>query len=554
MKRRLMLGSAALLAVSLLSPGEAEAQASNVSATKHNLSASGPGPVKVAGTQAVCKFCHTPHAANPIAPLWNRHDPGTYYETYESSTLVATVGQPTGSSRLCLSCHDGTIALTQTYNPRNAIPGTVYLTSQDRGYIGTDLSDDHPISFRYSATVATRKGELRSPSMLPDTLPLDDEGQLQCTTCHNVHDDSYGKFLRMDNQGSAMCISCHELNGWPASSHATSGASLSRSTRETWDNVPYTTVRANACENCHRPHGAGGRQRLLRREAEEDNCFACHDGTVAAKNIAAELSKPSVHPVTRTTGVHDPAEDPSTMPQHVECADCHDPHQATDSPAAQAPLLKPSMKGASGITRTMQSAAPATYEYEVCYKCHSQRNAASTPVVDRVVRDNNIAEEFSPANASYHPVEVQGKNLSVPSLLQPYRTTTIIYCTDCHGSDSGANGAKGPHGSTFRPLLKRANVTIDNTTESPAAYSLCYGCHNRASILANDSFRKHRKHIVNERTPCSVCHDPHGVRLNQFLINFDRDVVLPSKKAGSGPTFDSSTPGRVSCTLLCHGK
>ena len=55
---------------------------SGVAETKHNLSASGPGPIKALGETEICKFCHTPHAANPIAPLWNRADPGTYYQTY----------------------------------------------------------------------------------------------------------------------------------------------------------------------------------------------------------------------------------------------------------------------------------------------------------------------------------------------------------------------------------------------------------------------------------------------------------------------------------------
>ena len=131
---------------------------SSVTNTKHNLSSQGPGSVKVVGTRDVCKFCHTPHASNPIAPMWNRHNPGTYYQTYKSSTLVARVGQPSGSSRLCLSCHDGTIALAQTYNSRNASTGSIFISSRDKGYLGTDLSDDHPISFVYNSALAIRPG------------------------------------------------------------------------------------------------------------------------------------------------------------------------------------------------------------------------------------------------------------------------------------------------------------------------------------------------------------------------------------------------------------
>lgn len=551
MRRSLTIVSLALSAWHLVAVGEAAAQATNVAATRHNLSTTGPGPVRVAGTAAVCKFCHTPHAANPVAPLWNRHDPGTYYETYESSTLVAQVGQPTGASRLCLSCHDGTIALTQTYNSRNAIPGTVYITPRDSGYIGTELTDDHPISFDYSEAVAAEQGELRAPSSLPSQLPLDQRGQLQCTTCHDAHDDRYGKFLRMDNIESRMCVTCHAVDGWPSASHATSPASLQGARRDTWDNLSATTVRGAGCESCHRPHSAGGRQRLLRHEAEEDNCFACHDGSVARTNVLAELSKPSSHPVMRTTGVHDPTENPLSMPEHAECADCHDAHQASDSPTARAPLIRPQMKGATGTQRVRTTASEATYEYEVCYKCHSVRNAARA-VVDRVIADNNIAEEFSPANASYHPVVAQSGNINVPGLVQPLNATSIIYCTDCHGSDSSSSGPKGPHGSIFRPLLKRNYTTLDLTSESPAAYDLCYGCHNRSSILSNQGFSEHRKHVVEQRTPCSACHDPHGVRTSPHLINFDRDIVRSLVGVG-GPTYTSTGLRQGNCTLRCHG-
>ena len=59
-------------------------------------------------------FCHTPHGANAAAPtpLWNRELSGATYIPYNSSSIEAVgIGQPGGSSKLCLSCHDGTIAI-----------------------------------------------------------------------------------------------------------------------------------------------------------------------------------------------------------------------------------------------------------------------------------------------------------------------------------------------------------------------------------------------------------------------------------------------------------
>ena len=106
--------------------------ASDVRGTRHNLSTSGPGTTRAAavgGTSEVCVFCHTPHGATAAdqggatlrAPLWNRRVPaGATYTPYTSSsmdsqTIVAGFNnQPGGSSKLCLSCHDGTLAITYT--------------------------------------------------------------------------------------------------------------------------------------------------------------------------------------------------------------------------------------------------------------------------------------------------------------------------------------------------------------------------------------------------------------------------------------------------------
>ena len=62
----------------------------------------------------ICKVCHTPHNAITTvtnAPLWNHQMTNATFQLYTSATMNATTGQPDGSSKLCLSCHDGTVAL-----------------------------------------------------------------------------------------------------------------------------------------------------------------------------------------------------------------------------------------------------------------------------------------------------------------------------------------------------------------------------------------------------------------------------------------------------------
>jgi hypothetical protein len=115
MKRILSaLAGAALLTSAGLWSVQALAVA-NVAITKHNLSVAGPGTIKAtAGTETqTCVFCHIPHLASNVGALWNRRNPAAApaYIQYTSSTTKGTMGQPNGASLLCLSCHDGTIAL-----------------------------------------------------------------------------------------------------------------------------------------------------------------------------------------------------------------------------------------------------------------------------------------------------------------------------------------------------------------------------------------------------------------------------------------------------------
>ena len=93
---------------------------SDVRNTKHNLSSLNSAVTRnVKGTNEdeICVFCHTPHGGEMSqGPLWNRHLSSATYDTYNSGSLDATaagvaLGQPNGISKLCLSCHDGTIAI-----------------------------------------------------------------------------------------------------------------------------------------------------------------------------------------------------------------------------------------------------------------------------------------------------------------------------------------------------------------------------------------------------------------------------------------------------------
>ncbi|MEW6601810.1 MAG: cytochrome c3 family protein, partial [Nitrospirota bacterium] len=469
----------------------AQGPMTGIQSTKHNLSVSGPGTIKSTTEDQICIFCHAPHRARRDIPyLWSRADSTVNYIPYQSSTMYAVVGQPTGASKLCLSCHDGTIALGALVSEYYEIPfaGGIRFLPEGPSKLGTDLSDDHPVSFVYDSNLAGQNRELVDPLSLPQEIKLDDNHELQCTSCHDPHNDANGKFLLMPNIYSNLCTACHRKDGWNSSSHSLSNSIWNGAGSDPWSHTSYTTVTENGCENCHKPHTAGGHQRLLNFAYEEDNCLVCHNGNVAAKNIEQELMKTYRHSVQNYAGIHDPAENYSLggVPKHVECSDCHNAHWANGNASSGAPQVSGANAGVSGISFSGAEVAPASYMYEICFKCHGDNNVISTFHIDRQIQQLNTRLEFDVTNPSYHPVEAAGVNPNVPSLLPPFTTSSVIYCTDCHNNDD-SGGARGPHGSMNRFLLEQNYSTQDLPQESTYNYALCYKCHDRNSILSDAS-------------------------------------------------------------------
>ena len=547
----------AILMVALLATGHGAWAA--IANTRHNLSVSGPGAIRASSEARICVFCHTPHSASAAAPLWNRRDPGSTYIPYSRTTASASPGQPTGSSILCLSCHDGTIALGEILSNPAGITMSGGVTTLPAGdtRLGTDLSDDHPVSFDYTSSIAG-SGEYVDPSALTGSVHLDANGQMQCTSCHDAHDDTWGKFLVKPARASGLCTTCHIKNGWTQSPHNLSSSTWNGLSPDPWPHTGWNTVADNGCQNCHRPHSAGSRQRLLNHAAEEDNCLTCHNGNVAGKDIQSVLNQVSAHPVRDTQEVHDPAEAGVVSNRHVECTDCHNPHAARAGNGVNGPLL-----GVRGVTVNGVDIDPALETHQVCFRCHGDSPGKPPAPTPRQIEQTNTRLEFTLSNPSFHPVTGPGRNPDVPSLISPLTPASTIGCTDCHNSNAaasaGGSGPEGPHGSIYEPILVRNYTTLDRTPESPSSYALCYGCHDRNSILGNQSFALHNKHVVREKAPCNVCHDPHGVSdtqgtavNNTHLINFDISVVSPNTSGQLSFTDDGRFAG--TCNLRCHGR
>ena len=362
-----------------------------VAGTKHNLSIYGPGSVVATSTTEICVFCHTPHFPQPSTPLWNKQDPGNTYTIYTTGTITSnTLGQPTGSSRLCLSCHDGTIAigsllnapgavLAQTLNMLGVEPGTGVLISTSAANVETDLSNDHPISFSYSSSYPANS-EIKDPGANDANIApavLDKGGNVQCTSCHDAHSRIYPKFLRTalapepSNYGAQLCSLCHVKQYW----NDTDVPVHREENTFTWTGIigtdpnpwepndfgianDYTDddLKMHGCLSCHLSHGGTTGKHLLKgRNAEDINkpmvaeewtCLNCHNGkmkdtkgtnTVDIKNINAVLNSAYTHdskgsynthiPKRFTIGTPQVREEPANLNDNRH-AECEDCHNA----------------------------------------------------------------------------------------------------------------------------------------------------------------------------------------------------------------------------------
>ncbi len=186
-----------------------------------------------------CIYCHVPPDEVESEPRpgqiagWNRIRPiSAQYELYSSASFNSDAQRPNDISLLCLSCHDGTMAVDRvvhtpkTWNSGDDMSLHMKLSATDdlnscgkchdgsvahdirQKAIGTDLKDDHPISIRYAGLDRDIPGfkTADSPQGFNNGIKLFD-GNIECATCHDIHNPDLRMLLRTD--GEKLCITCH---------------------------------------------------------------------------------------------------------------------------------------------------------------------------------------------------------------------------------------------------------------------------------------------------------------------------------------------------------
>lgn len=156
-----------------------------------------------------CNICHIPigeNISNNYQPVWNKNENIETYTLYKSSSLDANIGQPSGISKMCLGCHDGTTAIDDK-------GGSGKFSHISKG---NDLSNNHPVSFTYDEILAGYDNELQNPKVAPSGLggTIDEDllvnGRVECISCHNPHNSmNITGMLKINNTNSKLCLTCH---------------------------------------------------------------------------------------------------------------------------------------------------------------------------------------------------------------------------------------------------------------------------------------------------------------------------------------------------------
>lgn len=226
MKKVLLLTAAiALLAMPAMA---------GIKETRHNLGMTGDYTYRATGgVTQICVFCHTPHNSVMNILLWNRSMPSGTFQMYTSSGSFSSGNKKSALdtnsiSLFCLSCHDGSVALSAKLknNPEAAptgLPGRVSRRTNLGGTDGTDvdLRNDHPVNVRLGVAIEQHYGggDTAKWAAIADFpgngLRLFKIGNssdyVECASCHDPHSNAYGRrFLRKSNGSSSLCLTCHK--------------------------------------------------------------------------------------------------------------------------------------------------------------------------------------------------------------------------------------------------------------------------------------------------------------------------------------------------------
>jgi len=498
-----------------------------------------------------CATCHTAHAVPDSSDL----------------KTVIFLRQPNIDSSLCLACHpeharkndfqhplghadspvpqvildaggktsdDGHMVFCQTcHEPHGATNAWMLVLPPAKLCIAchTDKAPEtkppagapvHRIGYTYS-------GFKPPTTLLKERSTFGENGELDCLSCHRLHDASGAKpLLIRKNEDSSLCLECHKQESKVIGSRH----DLRLSSPETVNANGQTASVSGPCGSCHRIHG-WARDVPDTHRPHSSACMECHTtggpgsahrlyvdahavGTTLSEGMSTDL------PLDAATGdigcltCHDPhypigsgivdmqadadVPAPRSFLRHEGsqlCVLCHDkigksqraPHDPMDyTPEMRQELGLHSSVGPCRVCHTTHNAqGPHLWTQplkdgsddsipSLCGACHEDklgaRNSVHDPGTSEWARELNFASKGSCVDC--HPVHGKNEKYSIWAAIGD-QDSTVTLCENCHREGGPGKVMKTPHMGKMVPA---------DVGSLPVAYKLgsgrqilCTTCH-----------------------------------------------------------------------------
>jgi len=474
---------------------------------------------------------------------------GSELVEYQSEKVVAT-------PEMCISCHDGSV-------------------KDSRARMNNDYG---------------HKTNVPPPDKMkiPEIFPLDENGKVQCATCHTAHgvpsgpDSQETIFMRTSNKDSAMCRECHpDKRGGITAGHHPMGPTKQPIARKLIDRGAISGEKKNEiiCETCHIAHGSPYESLLIDGAGNSALCLDCHGDK---NNLTPDGKRKAIHVINVTPKK---AKIPASFIRKgakfgyngiITCQSCHKVHNnnvkkqllvvENDEKSTFCLICHSDKQSIADTEHNLMHSAPKEKNLEgktaaeagVCSACHLPHRTArnlsgekdfSTQLCMSCHEKGNVAakKDFT---GSAHPlnvnpfkneytrsgvtiIDVDKEKLTLP-LFNKFGVQDKngqMTCSTCHN----------PHESRTDSTERKANK---GSKEHQATYflrkpasNICGECHGQKFSIANskhDLFKAvpESKNILNQ-TPsesglCGSCHAVHGGNQNFMWVR-----EIPAKNGGT---------------------
>ncbi len=442
---------------------------------------------------AAVKAPSNPNSAKGCAICHYRWIDTFFIEGKGSDLTEYTSEKVEASPEMCLSCHDGSVRDSR---------------------VRINSSSGHKVNVKPPDGMK-----------IPNLFPLDEQGKIQCATCHTAHGVPSGPnedntiFMRTSNKDSAMCRLCHaDRDGGLKNGHHPIGPTqkeIPEDLTTAWASKRKTSI---ICETCHTAHGSRWENFLRVNNRDAGLCLACHPDK---DSLTANGKKNPTHIVNiqaRSAVIPEGfLAKGATLGKNKEiiCETCHKVHNSKIP--GRLLIAENNAESALCLTCHVDKKGLAATKHNLLQSAPAEKNLSGNTAADAGI--------CSPCHEVHKPAR------KIPGI----NDYTMELCLSCHSQGSMAKKIKYTgmaHPINVRPGGQRAGKPgVQSPPGVPGAMGL-------------PLFEKNGGPSANGEITCATCHDPHN-----------RHGDSPSGKTKPGTDAATAVAGsflRSSQALICR--